>query len=364
MTRKSILISFCILLFIGCQPKSKIKYQKTTPFLKTIDLIGDSFSIPGLLSPTDVLSMGEYLVVCDPECDTAGIVHIFDHKTLEHLSSILRKGRGPNEAFGLNMICQAERYPHNNMWVVGYPHFVGNLNIDSCANLNKAVFDEKIDFREHNMRILHSSNVAYHTNNDNLLLLMDFERSRTHNNHPNAFYITYDYKNRIASDTIYISEFKKIPQEGSSLIIKSIWESSRKDFKKAVIAFSFLDRIHFVDLESGDIVALGVKEMPKSDLESGYITKPLYGGVVTDDNMVFVLGRDEKVNNGNSYFYVFDWSGNSLIKINLDKRIMCPSLNDEGMLYCLAMDGTANIIKYDFNIVLGSVSEITQNKTD
>ena len=82
-----------------------------------------------------------------------------------------------------------------------------------------------------------------------------------------------------------------------------------------------------------------------------YISRK-YRGLSANDQRIILLGADETVNNGKSYFDIFDWDGNPVVRILVDDDVKSPDISEKGMLYCISVEEEEDfdpIIRYDFS---------------
>jgi hypothetical protein len=343
---------FILLFLIGssCASEGIVeKYRQAPPFPDTVSVEGEVLPLD-LLAPGQVIDTGDYLVAHMGHDSV--MVHIFDPSNYELLAKVFYKGRGPREAMGLSLIEQVDRTPGNNaVWLMGMPTLFGKLNIAKSVSEQRAVFDDYYDFTSGAANgMLLKSNMVYHQRNRELWMMIDAQRSGRWNENVNHYYIRYDYDTGIASDTTYLSDFEMPRKEDVPMIQFIAGLNTRSDFKKAVIAWSRMDRFSIVDLESKAITVIGEDGMPaRRNVGPAYV-KEKYDGLCSTDQVIILLGCDASINNGNSYFDLFDWDGNPIVRILVAEKVMSPEISAKGLLYCITSnEENDRVVRYDIS---------------
>jgi len=332
------------------------EYRQSPPFPDIVSISGKVLPLD-LIGPSQILNVGDYLVVC-MFSDAEAMIHIFDSSDYDLLAKVFSKGRGPNEAPAMGLVFQKDCTPGESaIWVMGMPMFFGKLNIKKSIDEQKPVFDEMFNFSTHkaNSQLLLQSNIVYYHNDNKLWMLMDPERSGNWAENVNPFYISYDFAQGVASlNKTYVSTFAKPEHRDDYNMLRFIaGESTRSDFKKSVIAYRIMDRFNIIDFDSKKILVIGTDGVPPKKINPLYV-KEKYKGLCTTDQRIILLGMDKSVNKGKSYFDIFDWDGNPVVRILVNEEVMTPDISCKGLIYCICSeeenaDGTDKIIRYDFS---------------
>lgn len=317
-------------------------------FPKTVHLTKEKLPFD-VLAPYAIYAVNNYLVLLSHH--DSHMIQIYD--TTDYANPVfgISKGNGHNEARFINFIRQINREPNNgSLWLVGTPNYLAELNLKESYSNRRIILNSKFDFLvDRRVPLLHSANAVYNIDQDNLLLLMDAERSGNKLNNANSFYVKYNYKENTFSDTTYTSDLRLL--NGNDLLLSACDGAVRSDFKRGVEVHSFIDRINLINLEDKSIKVLYYEGFQPSKYPEKKDAKERYIGICVTDDLVWALGGDEKINDGNSYFFVFDWEGNLKFQVNLSEKIAYPDIDPEsGYLYCI--NRTDEILRYNIKELL------------
>ena len=339
MMKLTALLHLAILL-CGCVAHHNHENNvQLTAFPDTVSVTGEKLPLD-ILQPSGVYRVGDCLVVMQRSDEQ--MVHIYDTAMYARKAAIISKGNGPRESLIVNFVTQI--VGDTALWIVGFPYFSGLLNVKKTVETRRAVFDREFDFRQSGqMPVLLASNIVYHTDSD-LVMLMDPGRSGQRGGW-NAFYIRYDFQNREASDTLYISKFAALSEGADYRPLASIAERMRPDLKKSAVIFSYLGRIHLIDHQTGEVKVLWQKFEPEPVLEPKVVySEARHLGICATQDRFIVLCQDPEENQGKSYLEVYDWDGNPVVRINLPDVIWYPDIDDKGWLYGVDME--EKIVRY------------------
>jgi hypothetical protein len=347
--RKVIFIFFTVLVF-SCKEKEKIFNGDvvivSSPYLAR-PLEGVELKLDGIY--TGALSAYDSLIYFSSGLFPDYMTYVFNTKTGKHISSVARRGQGPDEFVGLT--AAAQHYVDSSicMWFFDY-NKKECLLIDMINNSIKKRFSIS---KLKNERAFPFGRVFIL--NDSLLLAFNQGDDMYDDGilkSPSYHIFNYLTNEEVVKYEIYNSfRYNKRLMPPMCLYSQDRMKSDRT---KIAMGLYYLRQINIMDIETGKITGYRVKNTPDFDIlkeNSAFEYVTYYLWTCVDDDYIFALlsNNDET----STVIDVFDWNGNFKKELVLDKGIIdFTSIGLDPVNKCLYIitDGEEEEVVYRYDV--------------
>lgn len=347
-------ILYLILVVIGCNEKSTNEVTKFENFPQQIRLLGEEVSTPDVLFMVGEMELlDNFLLTIDLKSDT--FFQVFKLPKFEYIGGYIIKGNGPNEEISIDPYI---RHVNGNIFVY---HTMSSLKIcDFDVLENNFEILEKINLPGKLMNL----NQVFKINDKIYGWSLDWKSKKEFVGYNPETNSTFDF------GTNYPSVGTKIPLKKKSILFAKVIaiKPDQKHFACVYDKFPIL-RIYSKDgcLEKEVLYKNGqqfpvalINENPsqininnvmqnyrKIKVTNNYIYA-LYIGKTNEElyDNIDKIGLDDFSNE----IHVWDWYGNPIAKLLLDKRIFsfCVSPDDKYVI-CSSINCLNKLYKYSIN---------------
>jgi hypothetical protein len=266
---------------------------------------------------------------------------VFNLKTGERINLLIKLGQGDNEYNGIHCESEFQADTAISLWYYDGFHKKHGILVDlknnliqNCIDFSGLPDDEKMLTR-------------FFILNDSLLLAWHQEEElfEYDNMVSPALWSLFNYKTN--EKLMQYDVFNNFRYHNMSFCLGS-HDIIKPDHTKLVMTMSYLRQINIVDITTGVIKGFRVKGSP----DFAYVTNSSYKDLTeyyirscADDNFIYAMLQKME----NTVVDVFDWNGNYLKTLTLDKKMIDKDSN-------IALDP---INKYLYILVVGEKEEET-----
>jgi hypothetical protein len=316
--RKVIFIFFTVLVF-SCKEKEKIFNGDVvivfSPYYG-MPLDGVKLKLDGIYTGT--LNAYDSLIYFSSDLFGDYLTYVFNTKTGKHISSVARRGQGPDEFVALT--AAAQHYVDSSicMWFFDYNKKecllidMVNNSVKKRFGISKLKNERAFPFSRVfilNDSLLLAFNQGDDMYNDGILTPPLYQIFNYRTNEEVAKYEIYNsfrYNNRLEPPICLYSQDRMKP-----------------DRTKVAMGLHYLRQINIMDIETGKVTGYRVENTPDFDIlteNSAFEYVSYYLWTCVDDDYIFALlsNKDET----GTVIDVFDWNGNFIRELVLDKRII------------------------------------------
>jgi hypothetical protein len=250
-------------------------------------------------------------------------MHVFNIKTGEFLYPLCKRGEGPEE---FPAITGTNQFVHENQLYLWMRKEFGKdecvlINMEKSGNVVKQKIDLRVEdrFRFSFVFVLNDSLfIANNPGEEQYLGAGSFI--------PPAYHLyNYHTKEKIKSYKLYnefVSVWGKFFQDAWYMQCYASIDRIKPDKSKLAMGMMLMDQINIFDLTTGEIKGYKNKNSPEFDYLKGDPGKfkRYYKLLCVDDRYIYGLYFNNVIN-------VFDWDGNFIKKIILDKSILALALD-------------------------------------
>jgi len=316
------------------------------------------FEIVEELTSTVVDSSENYLIGAGPttivdnkifilDRKSEGPIHIVDLETDNYVGNFGVRGKGPGE---IAVAWNISRIDDENILLLDVAQKkIQTYRIDSLISGSKAVTERRINPASYTAHPVYDNQKVFFLDNSNA---------------DHRIYYT-DYTNENAE----ISGLGDIPTLTSEDEPKNIrGEAEQAILKKhnnyMVVGYKLTPRIDIYNIANDTWISFSSPDdftpIYKTSSEDSFAyfgitdeTVGAFGDIALTDEHIYALysGRkllDDRVTKGNE-IYVFDYEGNPVKKLMLDKDISFFDISNENKLYAISVDILSQLLKFDLN---------------
>jgi len=356
-----------ILILFGCKWNEGDAYY----FNGSIKMINDTDSVRHLKADSiemdDIFAGIPYvydsLIVFISRKYPGCFAYVFSLNNGHKLGEFCRKGNGPNEYIGIQPYNVQFVVEDNEIkiWLNAYNNFrLLLLNLTASIRENRSVIDAELPFG--------ASNAPHNEFFLNIFCLKDKILAKEqefwidNNNYIPAQYYVFNKNDKTLQDSFLVYKHP-ILTERDAFMPEDYFNSDdaiKPDNSKIAMAMFCLKQINILNIETGQIQGIRVKGSKDFD----YLTSaanPLiknFGSLCVDDHFIYVLYEGKTVKEGKRFIfsgsdvvYVFDWDGNLINKLSLDRKAYTIKINE--LTKCLYIDNYDNekIFFYDVSFL-------------
>jgi hypothetical protein len=305
-----------LVLIFSCQNKGKEIFNgeliivQNEPNMES--LIGKHLEFDEIY--TGMISVYDSLIVFSSDKYGDYYSRVFNLNTGKQINSVIKFGQGPDEEVSVH--CEAEYYVDTsiNMWY--YDGFSKKQGI--LVNLKNSCVINSIDFSglpADDKKML----TRFFILNDSLLLAWNQQEKLFFDDNiasPPLWHL-FNYKtNEKLRQYDVFNNFRYI-NDSDCLISHDL---IKPDKTKFAMTMWYLRQINIVDIKTGAVKGIRVKNSPDfTDVVNAYYAdlKEYYIRACADDDFIYAAMQEEQ----NTIVDVFDWDGNYLKRLSLDKKM-------------------------------------------
>lgn len=336
---RTIIFIFCILSFItGCSDKSSLYFNGEVFVVENFKeeklLVGEKMFLEDIYT-------GSMAVYDSLLCFASGKysdyhLYVFNHKTGQKLGGLASKGNGPNDFIGFSwmdqFICENKEI---KLWVSDDTRsWFHLLNLTKSIQTHTTCIDSTVilEWRKYWLNPL-SQTFAL---DDNLILAKNQAEKingESDNYLPEKFHL---YKNTLANEIAgYTLYNKPIIPEKRTIMLDNLTTTDRikPDKDKVAMAMFMFGQINILDIEKGNIKGFRIKDSPdfKEFIKESNRHKVYYSDICVDNQYILGLYSEKRISEiqetqifdlSTKIIHVFDWNGNPMYKITLDKEVV------------------------------------------
>ncbi len=346
--RNYTLYSSILVLFIclfSCVGKNKVN----KPDIEFSSVKTDSFYLESsvrpidLIFPQNIIAIDTFLILIQYKEEK--MISIFSLNTNNHLTTVLRKGNGPDE---FPMIKRSNQFVFEDgevkFWVNAFPNYFCLLNVNKSVKEDRVVFDKRFKFPGDfgsSSNILAQSNCAYCFEDSSLWLSRNSRHTGDFLNNPNYTFVEYDYKLKQIGDTIPLFDFADLTDH-DELIVAST-EVCHLTQKKTAIFYLHMGCFNIIDYETKQAKKIETKKdgSDHTKIMNAKKTEHYIASASADHIWVLRGYQDSK-----PIVDVYDWEGLLKGTVFFDKWFVRYHINPTtNMLYAIGEDD--QILEYD-----------------
>jgi hypothetical protein len=271
---------------------------------------------------------------------------IYNLNNRQHLKSILRRGRGPNEVLFAHYDGQHEKVNGEN-WM-----FFLDVNANQFFKINLEQTIRSGKDSVVSISSIDSSKSPYFTINDNLFLYFPFSRS--------AGYMKVIKSEPYGKNPVMTKEiFGKITPEEYAYYLHDNSMNYNGKKNKVCVTYGRLNHIQLIDLEGNDDLILSAASssnwpaLQQSDPMDLLNRSIFYVSPRSTDDYIFISYYNKKISEMQNSpkeceVHVFDWEGNALAKLSFQDHIGAFAVDEKNkILY--GINNREQIYAYDIS---------------
>jgi hypothetical protein len=336
---KIIIILFCFFI-ISCGKKENIFKEEVIIVEKPLQadtLIGNLLKIDGIY--TGYVGAYDSLIFFGSHKYADYFIYVFNNKTGQQLSSIMKMGEGPDE-FIVDIIGSADQieiedsictwfFDDRRKKCVLITWLDGTIKKEINISALRSGLEYPLKYFILNDSVLIAYNQGEAIFTDNTGSMDDYFT-------PPKYHV-FNYKNgrRIITYEPYNKfKYNEITDPQGCLFS---WDNIKPDKTKLVMGMLYLGQINIMDIATGKITGYYIQDTPDFDVlrkYSDFNGEFFYSLIFVDDDFIYgaINEREDGIMNNNGYgtgvrkgngkttLYVFDWNGNFKKIIVLDKE--------------------------------------------
>jgi hypothetical protein len=361
--RKIILFNLVIVLFISCKQKEPVFRGNLFILADTLKkefLVGNAVALEGIYdgypSVYDSLILFESFKYPDHF-----FCYVFNLNSGKHIASLFHKGQGPDEFLDFFHL---DQYIHENneikLW--GYDALKGVIylvNLTKSVSTNSTQYDTVISTKWSEKFNMPWSGV-FCPDDKHLLIQSSVEYSYLDKkDYKLGMYYLYKSANLDEPEKIY-RQHTEIPLERPVMGNEYFYSTDRlkPDNTKIAMGMRMLAQLNILNLKNDKLSGFRIENTPDYQNiieidEKGEMKKTYYMDLRVSDDHIFALYMN--ADRGNPWesdeVHIFDWDGNWLHKIILDKKAVQMAFDPVNkLLYVLT--NTDEVYSYEVNKIL------------
>jgi hypothetical protein len=345
----------CFAIFVSCKEKPVYFYGEIITIdsnVKPDTLYSEKIELEGLY--TGSIWAYDTLIGFTSSKFPNYFMNVFSLRTGKFLYSLCKRGIGPDEFPALAYSSQYEYEDHLYLWLRtdAAKDESWLVNLEKPGTVIKKRIDVKVETGfQYNFGFVFILNDSMFIGNNQGESLYQGDGSFL----PQTYHLyNAGTRQRIKSYKLYNGS---IPVSDIRHCYCS-WDRIKPDKTKLAMGMQLIDQINILDLKTGQIKGYRNKTSP----EFGYLSldpenfKAYYSFLLVDDRYIYGLCANEKVSpigvQQNNIINVFDWDGNFIKKIFLDRTVFGTSITlDVANKYLYMIDPTGEdeeeIYRYD-----------------
>jgi hypothetical protein len=242
---------------------------------------------------------------------------VFNLKTGDQISSLIKVGEGPGE-YTMGTTTHQFHIDNDAMKIWYYDYFIKKICI--LVNINDNTVSDSIDFSWLKPDRKEPSS-RFFILNDSLFLAFNMEEPASNQDNENValpqVWSLYNYKTKekirqydVFNDFIYFDSYFGLASE----------DQLKPDNTKLVIPMMYLPQINIVDIQTGEIKGYVFKgNLPDyASIKHHYEEQRYFFRTCVDNDFIYAAKYEEN----NVFIDVFDWNGNYLKQLVLDKHMV------------------------------------------
>jgi hypothetical protein len=342
---KKMVFIISILLIFSCKENIEI-FKGDIVFVEvpaSVDtLYGNELKLDGIY--TGSVCVYDSLILFSSHKYPDYSIYVFNTKTGKQISSVVRKGDGADEFVTSGFSEQFQIDSRVCLWIYDWSRKKCVL-VDLIDNSQR----EKIDISGLKTERDMPFGRIFILNDSLLLTFNQGEDSFSEEKHLTPpLYRIFNYRtNKKITEYEAYNSFKYNEQMPPQSCLFSL-DRIKPDRTKLVMAMLYLHQINIMDIETGKINGYRFKNTPDFDIlrdGSHFEGKLYYYYVCVDDDLIYGVIQNEK----DTMVDVFDWHGNLIKRLILDKKMESVALDPVNKyLYILTIgEDDEEIYRYD-----------------
>jgi len=322
MMKKTAIVLFMSLAAMSCQKEKKrlTDYfpQEQEYSVKTLD----TYPMDSIGNPRDILSTSNYIIMSEPMLDK--VISLYD-MTTRKFTRFLTKGQGPDEltdVFQIGAYNDSSFYAQDNQ-----RQFVYSFDGDFAHPSQKLKLPENSGISSY-----YDRDICIHCQRAEKPFVLHDLKNQSHH----EFGETITMKNCPSKDLQFMLQ---IAITGNARVKKMAWTS---------LLYDILEIYDFSDTANIKTVKRYVGDLPPAQLREGRPSlatnnKFCTNSITSDDKYIYALyigqtgeEREKSKDSPCNKILVYDWDGNPVKMLKVDKEIRHISANEKQQtLYCL-----------------------------